>query len=104
MCQYACFSYWVGSVEVLECQCWWFCAWLDKLYHNLALGVCPKAVSSVRCENIHSQRGEKRAALTSKVGVLVKKKKAKVCWKGGREGSYFLNRSQKLLVLEDWLY
>lgn len=88
-------------MEVLDCQRLWFCAWLDELYHNRALGVCPKVVSSLRCENIQSERKKEQHCdfQGGRSG-----KKAKVCWKGAREGSYFLNRSQKLMVLEDWLY
>lgn len=46
-------------MEVLDCQCWWFSAWRDEMYHSLALDLCPKVVSSVRRENIHSWREEK---------------------------------------------
>lgn len=43
--------------------------------HSPALGLWLKVESSVWCGN--SQSGEKRAALTAKVGILVKKKKPK---------------------------
>lgn len=53
--------------------------------HSPALGLWLKVESSVWCGD--SQRGEKRAALTAKVGILVKKKKkSQSMLEGSRRG------------------
>lgn len=75
-------SYWVGSVEVLDCQCWWFCAWLEELSQHSSWPVTEGRIS-VWCEN--SQRGGKKSSTDFQGGHSGKKKKKKPKYVGGEQ-------------------